>query len=154
MDGDAPAFRVWPPFALGAPWLVGYTLTAALGDPVPLDAAWARWLGWLLVLAFALWNGWALWVMGSRRTALLPGGATRLVLDSGPFGLSRNPLYVGLTALYVGVSLLVPSFWALVLAPVGFALLWWGAVRPEERYLSARFGAEYDDYRQRVRRWL
>jgi protein-S-isoprenylcysteine O-methyltransferase Ste14 len=75
------------------------------------------------------------------------------VIDSGPFAVSRNPLYVGLIALYVGLALLV-SFWALVLVPVGVALLWWGAVRPEEQYLSATFGAEYDDYRRRVRRWL
>jgi len=46
------------------------------------------------------------------------------------------------------------SFWALVLLPVGIALLWWGAVSPEERYLSAKFGSRYDDYRRRVRRWL
>jgi protein-S-isoprenylcysteine O-methyltransferase Ste14 len=57
-------------------------------------------------------------------------------------------------ALDVGLALLVPSFWALVLVPVGVAVLWWGAVRPEEEYLSDRFGADYDDYRHRVRRWL
>jgi protein-S-isoprenylcysteine O-methyltransferase Ste14 len=151
---DAPAFRVWPPVALGVPWLCGWLLTAVVGDPVTLEAASSHGAGWLLVLAFAAWNGWALWLMQRHRTALLPGGATRVVIVSGPFRLSRNPLYVGLVALDVGISLLLPSFWALVLVPVGVALLWVGAVRPEERYLSAKFGAEYDDYRGRVRRWL
>jgi protein-S-isoprenylcysteine O-methyltransferase Ste14 len=46
------------------------------------------------------------------------------------------------------------SFWSLVLVPVGVAALLWGAIRPEERYLSAKFGADYDAYRARVRRWL
>jgi protein-S-isoprenylcysteine O-methyltransferase Ste14 len=105
------------------------------------------------VLAFCVWNGWSLWLMHTHRTALLPGGSTRVVIDSGPFAVSRNPLYVGLIVLYVGLALLW-SFWALVLTPVGVGLLWWGAVRPEERYLTATFGAEYDDYRRRVRRWL
>jgi protein-S-isoprenylcysteine O-methyltransferase Ste14 len=144
---------VWPPVALGVPWLVGYGLTATIGDPVDLDGPWLSVLGLLLVLAFAVWNGWALWLMHTHRTALLPGGSTRAVIDTGPFAVSRNPLYVGLIALYVGLALLW-SFWALVLLPVGFGLLWWGAVRPEESYLSATFGAEYDDYRRRVRRWL
>lgn len=152
--GDAPAFRVWPPVALGGPWLAGWALTAVFGDPASLDHPWARGAGWLLVLFFGIWNGWALWLMRAHRTALLPGGSTRVIIDSGPFGVSRNPLYVGLVALDVGLSLLWPSFWALALVPVGVALLWWGAVRPEERYLSATFGAEYDAYRQRVRRWL
>lgn len=151
---DAPAFRVWPPVALGGPWLGGWALTVVFGDPVSIDHPWARGAGWALVLAFGLWNGWALWLMHAHRTALLPGGSTRVVIDSGPFGLSRNPLYVGLVALDIGLSLLWPSFWALLLVPAGVALLWWGAVRPEERYLSAKFGTEYDDYRRRVRRWL
>ena len=67
---------------------------------------------------------------------------------------SRNPLYVGLVALDVAIALLVPSFWALVFVPLGAVALEWGAVRPEERYLSEKFGPEYDDYRARVRRWL
>jgi len=50
--------------------------------------------------------------------------------------------------------LLWPSVWALLLVPVGIALLLWGAITPEEKYLSSKFGAEYDAYRQRVRRWL
>jgi protein-S-isoprenylcysteine O-methyltransferase Ste14 len=153
VSNDAPAFRLWPPVALGLPWVVGYVLTFLFGDPVALDRTWVRVLGILLVLAFCVWNGWALWLMHKHRTALLPGGSSRVVIDSGPFAVSRNPLYVGLIALYVGLALLV-SFWALVLVPVGVALLWWGAVRPEEQYLSATFGAEYDDYRRRVRRWL
>lgn len=153
MSDDAPAFRLWPPVALGIPWLIGYVLTISAGDPVELDQSWVQVLGVLLVLAFCVWNGWAMWLMHQHRTALLPGGSTRVVIDTGPFAVSRNPLYLGLIALYVGLALLW-SFWALVLTPVGFALLWWGAVRPEERYLSANFGAEYDDYRQQVRRWL
>jgi protein-S-isoprenylcysteine O-methyltransferase Ste14 len=42
----------------------------------------------------------------------------------------------------------------LLLVPVGVAALFWGAILPEERYLSAKFGDEYDNYRRRVRRWL
>ena len=88
-----------------------------------------------------------------RLTALLPGGSTRVILDRGPFGCSRNPLYLGLIALDLALALLWPSFWAVVLVPVGIAALQWGAVLPEERYLSAKFGAEYDAYRHRTRRW-
>ena len=44
--------------------------------------------------------------------------------------------------------------WALALVPLGVAALRWGAALPEERYLSAKFGVEYDAYRARVRRWL
>ncbi|HEY3088651.1 MAG TPA: isoprenylcysteine carboxylmethyltransferase family protein [Jatrophihabitantaceae bacterium] len=92
--------------------------------------------------------------MASHRTSILPGGPTTVVLQMGPFRVSRNPLYLGLIALDFGLALLMPSFWLLVLVPVGVAALFWGAIRPEVRYLSAKFGADYAAYRARVRRWL
>ena len=124
---DAPRYRVWQPVALG----------------------------WALIGAFVVWNGWGLLLM-ARRTAMLPGGSTRQLLDRGPFRLSRNPLYLylGLIALHIGTALLWPSVWALLVVPVGVGLLTWGAIIPEERYLSAKFGAEYLAYTHRVRRWL
>ena len=151
---DSPAFRIWPPVALGVPLAAGLVLTATVGDPVSIASAATRWVGGTLAIAFVLWNGWTLWVMATNRTAVLPGGATVLILRSGPFRFSRNPLYVGLIALDVAVALLAPSFWALVFVPIGVVALSWGAIRPEERYLSDKFGTEYDAYRARVRRWL
>jgi protein-S-isoprenylcysteine O-methyltransferase Ste14 len=52
------------------------------------------------------------------------------------------------------VGLVVGSVWALVALPLQWALLRWGAVVPEERYLAAKFGATYTEYADRVRRWL
>ena len=72
----------------------------------------------------------------------------------GPYRLSRNPLYVGLLALYLGLALLASTFWGLVLFPTAVLLVLWGAIHPEERFLHERFGAPYDDYTRRVRRWL
>lgn len=149
---DRPAYRLWPPIALGAPWLIGVILTAAAGDPFSLPALGV--VGWLLVTGFAAWNGWALLLMGAHRTALLPGGATTTLIERGPFRLSRNPLYVGLVALDLGTALLVGSAWATLLVPVGVAALTWGAIRPEEAYLRAKYGEEYAGYCSRVRRWL
>ena len=151
---DAPAYRIWPPIALGVPLLVGVGLSATVGDPIALPVLLSRLVGIVLIAVFAVWNGWSLWLMARHRTALLPGGSTRKILDSGPFRVSRNPLYLGLIALELGLALLWPSFWALLLTPVGVWMLWWGAVVPEERYLSAKFGADYDQYRARTRRWL
>jgi protein-S-isoprenylcysteine O-methyltransferase Ste14 len=151
---DAPSFRIWPPLAIGVPFAFGVVLTATLGDPVSVASALARWTGALLVGAFVNWNGWTLLVMAWRRTSIVPGGPTTVLLQVGPFRRSRNPLYLGLLALDIGLSLLLPSFWALVFVPIGGAALFWGAIRPEERYLSAKFGADYGAYRDRVRRWM
>jgi protein-S-isoprenylcysteine O-methyltransferase Ste14 len=140
--------------ALGAPLIVGLILTATVGDPFSISHPATRVVGVVLCLVFVVWNGWTLVVMAANRTAVLPGGATRIVLDRGPFRLSRNPLYVGLIVLNLGLALLWPSTWALLCMPVGIALLFWGAVVPEEQYLSEKFGRDYDAYCSRVRRFL
>jgi protein-S-isoprenylcysteine O-methyltransferase Ste14 len=150
---DVVPFRIWPPVALGVPLGVGVAVTLWWGDPASLPAA-RRPVGWLLLLGFACWNGWSLLLLRRHRTGLLPGQPTTVLVERGPFAWSRNPLYVGLVVLDVGIGLLVPSVWALCLVPMGVAALEWGAVRPEERYLRARFGPAYDDYAGRVRRWL
>ncbi len=147
------AFRLWPPVAVGAPLLVGWLATRLWGDPVVLGT-WRVPLGVALVLLFVVWNGWALWLFRRNETGLLPGQETHAIIEEGPYRLSRNPLYVGLLALYLGLALLAPTFWGLVMFPVAVGLVLWGAIYPEERFLHRRFGAQYDDYTSRVRRWL
>lgn len=148
-----PPFRLWPPVAVGAPLVLGLVLTWLVGDPLGTSRL-ASAVGWVLLAVFAGWNGWALLTMSRHRTGLLPGAPSTTVVDRGPFARSRNPLYVGLLVASAGVALLGGSLWALLALPVEWALLQWGAVRPEEQYLSAKFGDRYDDYRGRVRRWL
>jgi protein-S-isoprenylcysteine O-methyltransferase Ste14 len=150
---DAVAYRVWPPVAIGGPLLVGGLVSAIWGDPVE-PGGWRVPLGCALVLFFIGWNGWSLWLFGRHQTGLLPGHPTRALLADGPFRVSRNPLYVGLLALYIGLALLTPTFWGLVLFPAAVLLILWGAILPEERFLHKRFGRRYDDYTRRVRRWL
>ena len=151
--GDTVEFRLWPPVAVGAPLLAGWLATRTWGDPVDLGG-WSVPVGWALVVVFAAWNGWSLWLFSRHDTGLLPGQPTLRIIEEGPYRLSRNPLYVGLLDLYLGLALLAPTVWGLVLFPVAVLLLLWGAIRPEERFLHERFGAPYDDYARRVRRWL
>lgn len=152
-SGKTVRFRLWPPVAIGGPLLAGWLVTFVWSDPLTLGS-WRTPLGWALVLLFAGWNGWSLWLFRRHETGLLPGQATYAMIDDGSYRLSRNPLYVGLLALYLALALLAPSVWALVLFPVAVALVRWGAILPEERFLHERFGAPYDDYTLRVRRWL
>jgi protein-S-isoprenylcysteine O-methyltransferase Ste14 len=150
---DTVSFRLWPPVAIGAPWLAGWIATQAWGDPVGLGS-WRTPVGVVLLLLFLVWNGWSLLLFARHGTGLLPGSPTEAMITKGPYRLSRNPLYVGLLALYLSLALLAGSFWTLVAFPVAVLLVLWGAIRPEERFLRERFGSAYDDYASRVRRWL
>jgi protein-S-isoprenylcysteine O-methyltransferase Ste14 len=150
---ETVAFRLWPPVAIGVPLIAGWLASGIWGDPVDLGG-WRVPVGWVLVVVFVGWNGWSLWLFSRHETGLLPGQATQNMIEEGPYRLSRNPLYVGLLALYLALALLTDTFWGLVLFPVAVLLVLWGAIRPEEHFLRERFGAPYDDYTRRVRRWL
>ncbi len=78
---------------------------------------------------------------------------TALVTD-GLYRYSRNPIYVGLTLIYLGLAAAFASLGTLVLLPAVIAVLHVGVIRREERYLEGKFGAAYLDYKARVRRWF
>ena len=151
-----PGVRFPPPLLFVVAFLVGWLTHRT--HPLPLFAAAARpvvvLLGWLCIVLWGGLSGWALATFHRARTAIIPNRpATRLVMH-GPYRLSRNPMYLALTLLYVGVALLLNSVWPLMLLPLILVILHVAVIRREERYLAAAFGAAYDGYRRWVRRWL
>lgn len=127
---------------------VGLGLEALAPRRAVADWRLARAAGWGLVGAGLAVIGWAVRTVGARDVA----APSSLVTD-GPYAFSRNPMYVGWTALYAGLALLRGSAWLLLALPVVLA----GThldVRREERTLERRFGAAYRAYRREVRRYL
>lgn len=83
-----------------------------------------------------------------------PTSPTTTLITSGPYGLSRNPGYLGFALLQAGIALGVDSLWALGSVVVSILLAHYLAVLPEEAYLEGKFGEPYRRYRAAVRRWL
>lgn len=111
-------------------------------------------VGGIGCLFFAALGGTGLWALRRAGTSQNPRKPTTTLVVSGPFRISRNPLYLSLLCLYVGIALVVNSPWLLLLAVPLIAVLRLGVIGPEERYLERKFGDEYRRYRSRVRRWL
>ena len=76
------------------------------------------------------------------------------ILTDGPYGISRNPIYIGLTAAYAGIGIAVDAPWVWVLLLPTLVVMHYGVIAREERYLERKFGKEYLDYKARVRRWI
>lgn len=70
------------------------------------------------------------------------------------FRFTRNPLYVGGTALLFGVSLLIGTWWGLIVLVPATLMLHYGVVLREERYLEQKFGESYVKFKSSVRRYL
>lgn len=148
-----PSTLIPPPlvYAVGlivAWWLeprfpLGFTVT-------PLLQA-LGWTGVALGGGLMLWAAFTIW---RHHTTVNPyKGASELV-TSGPFAFSRNPIYLADLVVYLGVMFLLGSLWPLVFAPLVWVIMRYGVIRYEEDHLRARFGAPYNDYCARVRRWI
>lgn len=80
--------------------------------------------------------------------------AASTVVDSGIFAYTRNPMYLALMILLVGLGYWQQNILCLLLS-YGFVMyLNRFQIRPEEKALENNFGPEYLDYKQRVRRWI
>ncbi|WP_099864938.1 methyltransferase family protein [Pararhizobium haloflavum] len=91
--------------------------------------------------------------MGRRWRIGVPGEAPDGLVTQGLFAYSRNPVFVGMIAVALGLATAVPSPSAL-LAAAAFVFACNMQVTDEERFLAAAFGDEYDSYRAAVRRWV
>jgi protein-S-isoprenylcysteine O-methyltransferase Ste14 len=89
-----------------------------------------------------------------NRTTIVPHHRVATLVRDGGYRFSRNPMYTGLGIAYLGAALLLGSWWPVVLWPLVMLAVDRLVIRPEETYLSDRFGQAYSDYRARVRRWL
>ncbi len=92
--------------------------------------------------------------MHGAGTNISPRKPATTLVDSGPYRFSRNPLYVAMTLLFIGLTLLINSWWGVVLLVPVILLLHFGVVCREERYPERKFGEEYNRYRSRVRRYV
>jgi len=144
-----------PPFIFAIFLFAGWAIDQALGTPqIGAGAMWQKILAVTLILAGLGLEMWAGGLFHKAGTNAIPYKPTTALVTDGPFRFSRNPMYVGFALTYLGLAFGLNT-------PVGVGLLLpclvfmtWGVVMREERYLEAKFGQAYLDYKKRVRRWL
>ena len=79
---------------------------------------------------------------------------TTRIITTGPYRFSRNPSYVSLTMLYLGIAIAADSVWVLAGLIPTLVVMHYGVILREEEYLEAKFGEEYLRYKRSVPRWL
>ncbi len=97
---------------------------------------------------------WAVFSLRRGGASIPTGEPTEKIISSGPYGFSRNPIYLAMILLQIGVSFWANSLWFLLFAALSAGLLVWGVISREELYLEHKFGADYTAYKTRVRQWL
>jgi protein-S-isoprenylcysteine O-methyltransferase Ste14 len=115
---------------------------------------WSRIVGGAIALAgLTMVIAARLWFKRSGQNPVPWTPSPQLLVD-GVYRLTRNPMYVGLTLFQLGLGAALDNLWIAALAPIGLAVVHFIAVRPEEAYLTERFGQSYLRYKAAVRRYL
>ena len=112
------------------------------------SARWVRLPGGPLIIAGAVAAAWA-----TRTAGQVDLEHPERLITGGPYAVSRNPMYVAWTLIYLGVALVLNMMWLLVLLPL-LGLLIHREARREERRLEAAFGQAYQTYKRQVRRYV
>jgi len=108
--------------------------------------------GGVVFLVGAALSVWSWWIFLRVGTTAVPGEVSRVLVTHGPYRLTRNPMYVGLTLAYLGEAGLLLLAWPLLVLPFVLAYVNWFVIPVEEGSLSEFEG--YREYRSRVRRWI
>jgi len=141
-----------PPLIYLGGLAVGFALEALLpGTSIPGAVRWI--LGGVLLVAGLVLLGSFNTAFQRKGTAVEPWKPTTAIVTTGPYRLTRNPAYLGMALVYIGIALLADALWVLVPLPVVLLIIDRMVIAREERYLERKFGQEYLNYKGRVRRW-
>ena len=110
--------------------------------------------GWLVLLGVAALLFTAIRTMTRAKTTLNPNATPDHLVTSGPFAITRNPMYLANTLLMIGVGMISGITWFLPLAVIAAFVTQKVSIEGEEKILTEKFGKRYRDYAKRVRRWI
>ena len=156
LEEDSAQVKFPPPFVYIGFLLTGMLLDRLSGrtpDFIPV-------LDWIMVAGgIAALAGIFFMVAGNGRFRKLgnnvePWKHANQIVSSGIYRFTRNPMYLGMALLYLGLALWFRSSWAVILLPVVILVIRTQVIAREERYLAKKFGDEYLSYKAKVRRWL
>jgi protein-S-isoprenylcysteine O-methyltransferase Ste14 len=154
-ERDTAGVLAPPPVLYGAGLVIGLVLHAL--HPIHIASSYVsvvRGAGIALTAMGLFLSASVMRVFGAAGTPIPPYRPTARLVFSGPYRYSRNPDYIGQALLYVGIALVANSWWPLFILPLVLFVVQRFVIEREERYLEAKFGDEYREYRARVRRWL
>ena len=108
----------------------------------------------LMLVLFILLDGAATRLFRRNDTPMLPWQASRTLVTDGPYRFTRNPMYLGMVCLYIGIVIAFGLMWGLLWLPLVVLAVDRLVIAREEPYLERAFGDDYRRYKARVRRWL
>ena len=140
----------FPPVIL----LVSIVLQIILLFSFPISVDLSSLLGLILFLSGISLVFVSFRFMRKMKTTFIPDGTPEVLISSGPFKFSRNPIYLGMLTILVGVAFLMSSLSAIIIAFVFGIIINFTWIAHEEKKLHELFSEDWENYSSKVRRWI
>jgi len=111
-------------------------------------------IGLLLMISSGIIALLSFKVLKEHHTPFNPNRPTNNIVQTSIFGVSRNPLYLSLVLVFIGMAFLMNSLVLVIMTIIFGVIIDRGVIKPEEVYLEKKFGDEYLQYKSKVRKWL
>ncbi|HEY8267392.1 MAG TPA: isoprenylcysteine carboxylmethyltransferase family protein [Xanthobacteraceae bacterium] len=151
---DNPGVIVHPPIALLIAFVAGLVLEWLRPLPFVPASIPSAWVGVLLFAAGLALLIWAFLSFRKAGTNVQTSEPATAIVERGPYGFSRNPIYTGMFLGLTGLAIGFDSLWVLAMLVPFYLVIRYGVIAREEAYLERKFGGVYLAYKSRVRRWL
>lgn len=111
-------------------------------------------IGYLVILCGIGITAWTVYVMKPGSNDIHYGSLPRKLITSGPFRYSRNPIYLGMICICLGIAVVLGTLSPFIILVVEWFVFNYILIPPEERMLTETLGERYVQYKNKVRRWL
>jgi len=145
---------IHPPVALAIGTIAGFGLNWLFPLPFVPPSLPRAWIGLVLFLAGIFLAAWSARTFRKADTNVLTSQSASTIVTTGPYGFSRNPIYVGMFLGLGGFAIAFNTLWFLAVLIAMVFVIRFGVIAREEIYLESKFGTRYLEYKARVRRWL
>lgn len=152
-ESHGTGIKTFPPLVFFIALLAAFGLSWLVPVELMPDSA-QRWIGVALAaggFGLALIAAWSFY---RHRTTIHVGHAASTLMTSGPYAFSRNPIYLAMIIVSLGIGVFFDVIWVLPMLVLAVWYLRRNVIDLEEIFLEAKFGDDYIAYKQRVRRWM
>lgn len=152
---DAPRVIMLPPTLVLQHICAGLTLNWVINDFFTLSFghAWG-WIGLILLITAFTLTAWSKNLFEKAGTNVPPNKPATAIVTDGAYKFTRNPMYLSFLMGFIGLAALADAPAMLLAAIPLWYILDRHVIAPEEQYLTEKFGDEYTEYKNRVRRWI
>jgi protein-S-isoprenylcysteine O-methyltransferase Ste14 len=111
-------------------------------------------LGIILIIAGIILNLWADRIFKDQKTTVKPDEKPTSLIDYGPYKISRNPMYLGMAVILIGAGIILGSISSFSGSVLFILAMEFYFIPDEERLMKEAFGLNFEEYKEKVRRWI